>query len=280
MSSLNDKSIWWPATASSEPPTGVIVVSTNYNTKELIAHLLWSLYHFLGDELHSVLIVDNGSTDGSVEVLQAVAGAGLCELIINQENRQHGPALSQAITHLAQAQQGQSAAHPWLWLLDSDCLIARCDAATRAIMAAREARAAVVGESYWNRWHNTHRFAGYSFLLDPAQVWQPTIGVIPDGGDPIGDFGQACHAHGTPMLSFPFTQEGYLIHRGRSTLATVRQRGESANPLYEWARDHHEPHFQEVAGARERYAALIDEFNQQVGDDSADALIRACRAAR
>jgi hypothetical protein len=279
MSTNDDHPIWWPP-AQSEAPAGVVIASVNYNTKGLIAQLLWSAYRFLGDTVQSVVIVDNGSTDGSVELLQEVATAGLCELIVNRENRHHGPALSQAISYVAQTQPSRHTSRPWLWLLDSDCLLARADAATAAIDAAVAAQAALVGEAYWNRWNDRYQFSGFSLLLDPAQVWRAAIGPIPDGGDPIGEFEQACRVYGVPALSFPFTQEGYLIHLGRSTLAAVRQRAETSNPLYEWAQDHHEPHFQEVTNAQSRHAELVSEFNEQVPTLNAEALIRACRGAQ
>jgi len=78
-------------------------------------------------------------------------------------------------------------------------------------------------------------------------------------------------------VSFPFTQEGYLIHRGRSTLAAVRERAEIENPSYEWAQPHHAAHFQAAPNAEVRYAELPVEFEQQVPEMTADALIRACR---
>lgn len=282
MSTNPEQSTWWPP-AASEPPAGVVIASVNYNTKGLIAQFLWSVYRFLDDTVQSIVIVDNGSTDGSVELLQALAAADLCELIRNTENRHHGPALSQAISYLAQRQQAHPSSQddrPWLWLLDSDCLIARVDAATAAIDAATAAQAALVGESYWNRWNDRDQFSGFSLLLDPAQVWRAEIGPIPDGGDPIGEFEEACRAHGVAGLSFPFTKEGYLIHLGRSTLAAVRQREETANPLYEWALDHHEPHFQQVMDAQNRHATLVSEFNEQVPTVDADALIRACHGLK
>lgn len=273
--------VWWPQVAPSTTPTAspnaVVVATVNYNTKFLIAHLIWSLYQFLGDELQSVVVVDNGSTDGSVELLQAVADAGLCELLVNRQNQHHGPALSQAISHVAQAHREQQKPHPWLWLLDSDCVIARHDAAQTAIAAAVAANATLVGEAYWNQWHKMDRFAGYSLLFDPAIVWQPAVGKIPDDGDPIGEFEAACRAQAIAALSFPFAQDGYLIHIGRSTLAAVHERTETENPLYEWAKDHHEPHFQQIPTAQMRYAALVDAFKQQVPELAVERLIEACR---
>jgi len=52
---------WWPSTDSSIEPSGVVVVTVNYSTKRLVSMLLWSLYRFLGSELRSVVVVDNGS---------------------------------------------------------------------------------------------------------------------------------------------------------------------------------------------------------------------------
>ena len=95
---VSDGALWWPSTNPSIDPSGVVVVTVNYNTKRLVSMLLWSLYRFLGFELRSVIVVDNGSSDGSTEILQACARAGLCELIPNAANRYHGPATNQALS--------------------------------------------------------------------------------------------------------------------------------------------------------------------------------------
>ena len=133
---------WWPNTDSSFDPSGVVVVTVNYNTKRLVSILLWSLYRFLGSELRSVVVVDNGSSDGSSDILRACARAGLCELIPNGTNRCHGPAISQALSHCASRSTGADGDRPWFWLLDSDCVMARPDAATEAMSVARGAGAA------------------------------------------------------------------------------------------------------------------------------------------
>lgn len=70
------------------------VVAVSYNTRDLTALLLWSLYRVLEWRALDVLVVDNGSKDGSAELRAQSQDAGLCDLIANDANVSHGPALN------------------------------------------------------------------------------------------------------------------------------------------------------------------------------------------
>lgn len=269
---------WWPPSSATSSPSGVTAVSVNYNTADLIALLIWSLHRILDTDLRSVVVVDNGSTDGSLELLHALADAGLCELVVNPTNRHHGPALTQAMSHLA-GLASEAPERSWIWFLDSDCVIARADAAEKALATATASGAALVGEPHWDRWNEETRFFACSLLLDPARVWRAEIGAFEDGGDPVGEFGVWCRTQGVPAASFPFTREGHVVHLGRATLAGVRERGETTNPLFAWSRDHHEPHFQAVPGAEAKYAAIVGAFREEVPHLDAATLVRACMTA-
>jgi len=61
----------------------VAVASVTYNTRAHLARLLFSLHRTVADDVVSVIIVDNGSTDGSVQLLEAAAEADLCGAIFN-----------------------------------------------------------------------------------------------------------------------------------------------------------------------------------------------------
>ena len=56
-----------------------------------------------------------------------------------------------------------------------------------------------------------------------------------------------------------------MIHRGRSSLFAVWESGDTAHPSYEWARDHHEPHFGLVEGAAALHDELMRAFRAEVG---------------
>ncbi len=74
-----------------------------------------------------------------------------------------------------------------------------------------------------------------------------------------------------------FTASGFIVHLGRGTLAGVYERREASNVFFDWAADHHEPHFQQVPEARARYSALLEEFDMAVRDLKPEQLVGACR---
>jgi hypothetical protein len=97
---------------------GVVMVS--YHTQAVTAQAIYALLPTIRRPEMRLVVVDNASTDGSAELLTALAAAGLCEVISNLEQRYHGPALTQAMDHLAATQTGDRRVGP-VWILDPDC---------------------------------------------------------------------------------------------------------------------------------------------------------------
>ena len=257
---MPDGVIRWPDCAAT--PDRVAVVTVSYNTRELTALLLWSLRRVLEWTSLEVVVVDNGSTDGSAELLARIESAGGCRLIANSRNAMHGPALNQALSFLASRSTGLAR---WVWVLDSDVVISRPDTLQRAVSRAAETGAGIVGESWWDPWEETDRFLAYSLLIDPVHVWRDGIETFADGGDPAFGLLQSAEAQGETLTEFPFARDRYVIHRGRSSLAAVRESGDTTHPSYDWARDHHEPHFALVEGAAARHDELTRAFRAEVG---------------
>ena len=235
------------------------IVSVSYSTKELTALLLWSLHRILEPADLSILIVDNASTDDSLELLTRAQDAGLCTLVVNPTNLGHGPALNRAF-----GTEAVKRAHR-AWILDSDCVIARPDALSAALAAHPDAE--VIGESHWDQWHQQMRPELYSLIVDPSALERPDITSFSEGGDPAWEFLVSAERAGLRMTTFPFTTEGYIIHRGRGSLAAVAEASDPSHPLYSWAIEHHEPHFGGIDGAKTRYARIIEQFADEVGPD-------------
>jgi glycosyltransferase involved in cell wall biosynthesis len=239
------------------PVSSATVVSVSFNTKKLTGLLLWSLDRILEPTDLSVLMVDNGSTDGTADLLRSAADAGLCDMILNRTNLGHGPALNLAI---------ESAIPPsseWVWVLDSDCVISRPDALTAPL--GRQRDAAIIGEAKWDPWRRRSRLELYSLLVSRAALDLRTVSAFSDGGDPAWDMLESAERAGLSVTSFPFTADGYIVHLGRASLAAVVELDDQTNPLFEWALDHHEPHFGAVDGARDRHATITQQFEREVG---------------
>jgi glycosyltransferase involved in cell wall biosynthesis len=243
-------------------PGRVAVVTVSYNTRELTALLLWSLRRVLEWKSLEVVVVDNGSNDGSAELLAKIDAAGGCRLIANAGNTMHGPALTQAMSFLASR---GSELPQWVWVLDSDVVISRSDALEKAVNRAEETDAAIVGESWWDPWGETDSFLAYSLLIDPVRVWRDGIEPFADGGDPVSGLLQSAKAQGEPLSEFPFVRSRFVIHRGRSSLSAVWESDDTAHPSYDWARDHHEPHFGLVENAAAMHDELMRAFRADVG---------------
>ncbi len=215
--------VWWPG-ASGARRERVAVLTVSYNTRELTAFLLWSLRRVVNWPDLEIVVVDNGSRDGSAELLAEAGQAGICVVLANDVNRHHGPGLNQGISWLA-ARPGPLP--EWIWIMDSDAVAARPDALSAALAVARDQSAALAGEPQWDQWHQASRFGLYSLLMDPAQVWRQEAGPFTDGGDPSFDLLTSAARLGVRMAAFPFTAAGYVIHRGRGSLAAVFAAGEA-----------------------------------------------------
>lgn len=229
----------------------------SFNTRKLTALLLWSLHRILEPTDLSIVMIDNASTDGTVDLLRQAEDAGLCHLVLNPVNLGHGPALDLVLD------QAIPAMSEWVWVLDSDCLVARPDALSAPL--ALHPDAAVIGEEHWDPWRGRARLELYSLLVSRAALDHAEVAGFTDGGDPAWEMLASAERAGLHVESFPFSAGGYVVHLGRASLAAVVEGDDRSNPLYEWALDHHEPHFGGVDGAPDRYAAIVEQFEREVG---------------
>lgn len=251
--------------AGRQPPVGIVAV--NYETHDHIARLIWSLHRKLGrDEFSSLVVVDNGSGDGSVELLRACEAAGLLDLIANDEQRYHGPALEQGLSWL-----GEHTECGLAWILDSDVVVLRRDTLRDASAALASSGAAAAGEPADDGGLST-----YCLLLDLAQARGDGLPGLIDHGEPSRELQEALRRRGRTLVPFPFASAGYVVHVGRATLRRLVESGRRENRYYEWAASHNRPHFGRHAGAMQAYERLLAEFDAEVGPVGPEALVSAC----
>jgi glycosyltransferase involved in cell wall biosynthesis len=259
----------------------VAVVVANYNTRRLIAQLIFSLYRILGrDQFDELVVVDNASTDGSRQLLVALERAGLIHLLANAKQRYHGPAVTQGISWLARGQQsGLGAAVEYIWVLDSDVIVRRRETLRDALAVLERERAAVVGQAVADPTydvllkHNREMLQPFSLLLDPQLVWRRPIPPFVEDGAPATALQIAADARGLRLVSFPFIEGRYLLHLGRGTLRAIAAAGDSANRYYTWALDHRDYHFAGQDTGAIWYRVFCDLFDAEVGALSAENLV-------
>ena len=268
----------WPIDAPAGPQAPVGVVTVSFNTRELTAQMIYSLFrHIQAPRLHLV-VVDNASTDGSAPMLQALADAGLCEAVFNAEQRYHGPGLNQAIGHLARRQRVVDAGERigYLWVLDSDCMVTRDDALSAPVDLMRRTGAGIVGQPVHDQWHQGEIMGLHCLLIDPRQVWRAPVAAFEEHGSPSDALQRSAAAAGIAAARFPFTRDGYAVHLGRGTLRAIAEASDRDNRYYQWAREHHEPHFMEQGDAPARYSELLRHFTAEVGELTAESIVAAC----
>jgi glycosyltransferase involved in cell wall biosynthesis len=258
----------------------VAIVVANFNTGRLIAQLVFSLYRLLGrDQFTELVVVDNASSDGSRELLDALHRAGLIHLIQNRTQRYHGPALTQGVSWLAGARPGVD----YVWVLDSDVVVLRADTVRDALAAARRHDAALVGQKLGDDAYNgllrnnPEMLNPCSLLFDPNRVWREPIPPFLEDGAPATALQVAADAEGLRLVDFPFVQAEYLVHLGRGTLREIARTGDAANRYYEWALDHQEPHFGGHERGADLYRAFCDRFESELGELTPQNLVDAIR---
>ena len=270
----------WPADGRLGVAERVGVVMVSYNTASVTAQAVYALLRTVRTPALRLVVVDNASTDGSAELLTALAEAGLCEVIANREQRYHGPALTQAVDHLAATQTADRRVGA-VWVIDSDCIVLRSDTLSTGIDLMRTTGAGLVGQWSDDRWSRPGDLLGlHCLLLDPVQIWRDPVVPFEEDGSPSRRLQESARQSGVTAAELPFTRDGYVVHLGRTTLRAVLHDDVRGNRYFDWARTHAEPHFMDEPAAPRRYAAFRAEFDDDVGEPTAERLIAACRRGR
>mgnify|MGYP002640186401 CR=1 FL=1 len=236
----------------------VAVVIVNYNTKELLTLLLFSIYKNLGiEQIAKIVIVDNNSNDGSVELLRTLDSKGIVHLISNKSQKYHGPALNQGIEYLNKNKNFFAKPFRYIWILDSDVIILKNNVIHEAVRFMKKTNASVIGQFQFNTSEEGDPHVS-SILIDPVKVWNRQIHPFTENGMPTILFYKDIRKHELKIIDFPFRSENYIIHLGEGTLMQIFNNNNSENKQYKWASLHHKHHY----GGNKFGESLLNEVYQ------------------
>jgi GT2 family glycosyltransferase len=112
--------------------TSIVIV--NWNTKNLVCNCIKSVYKSVGNISFEIIVVDNGSSDGSVEAVKS--GFADVKIISNEQNRGYAAACNQGI----RMSQGK-----YVLLLNSDTVLYEGAIEKTFNCAQQRPKAAVIG---------------------------------------------------------------------------------------------------------------------------------------
>jgi glycosyltransferase involved in cell wall biosynthesis len=272
----------WPDRNAPRPQSAkVAIVVVNYNTGKLLSQLLFSIFRVLDRrQIGRVVLVDNASTDDSGPILRSLRDAGLVDVLFNPVQRYHGPALNQAMDHLATEHKRAPPAAPpfgYVWILDSDTVVIRPEAIEHPVEALMKSGAGIAGESQPCRGLPEGYAHISSLLLDPRKVWRRGIVPFENRGAPARAFQRSLRSRGVPICDFPYRSSDYVLHLGRGTLRQIKESGDNANRYYGWGSNHCESHYHGNPRGPAMHQNFLRVFNAEVPDLTPEALTSACQ---
>jgi glycosyltransferase involved in cell wall biosynthesis len=279
--------IVWPHRSPDPPETpSVAVVTVSFNTARLLANLLFSLRRVLAqDALAHIVVVENGSTDGTVDVVRGLAERGLITLVTNDRRPYHGPGLNRGLAEIATRVAAGEWAVDYVWVLDSDALVLRADALAASLDVLRATDGALLGQVQFDQ--DDILPEGYAHvsanLIDPRRAWRHGIRPFAEHGSPGVFMQRSLRRAGERVIDFPYYEHEYLLHLGRGTLRRIAESGQDDHRYFGWAAglpDSHS-HFHGNPNGADRLAAFDRQFEAELPDLTsgalADALVRSER---
>lgn len=232
----------WPnaVARSIERPRKIAVVTVNYNTKDYLARLIFSLKRITDDsvQIGPIVVVDNNSSDGSIEFIQQLDKAGLIVGIINRVQKYHGPGLNQGMEFLrSQAAAGKAGYTDidYVFVVDSDVFITRGEFFTHCLHAMGQSGADLSGEFFECEYIEGGYAHVSSILFDPKKCWRRGLQPFEEHGVPALEFQRTMIRQGLVRLDYPHRTNLYLIHITSGTLKAICATNDRSNKYFDWA---------------------------------------------
>ena len=256
-------------------PPKVAIVVVNFNTKDLIALLLFSIFKNMGtDRVSQIVVVDNNSSDGSRELLRSMHDANLITLISNKRQRYHGPALNQAINYLNKWNKTATQPFRYIWLLDSDVVILKRNTLDDAIAHMIKTQSAVIGQFQDNGDVDDDYPHISSIIIDPYKTWNCAIHPFLHHGWPSMLYYRDVQEKGMIINDFPFMRSNYMLHIGSGTVNKVYKDRLSTNDFFKWSIENHHHLFHKNPDGVKIYNKTKDLFENTIGELTTENFVK------
>ena len=196
------------------PDPFVTIVIINYKTPDLLRRAAGSLRVYYPS--HPLLLIDNGSNDGSLAVMEEFKrkSQDCTEILRNRRNLHHGPAMDQA-SHFAQSQ--------YVLFLDSDAEVIKGGFIESMLsLAGQDLRSYAIGKRiYMNRrgFDVTESSGAIPYIRPILMLVRRelylTLPRFRRHGSPCLENMKEASRRGLGLIDFPV--EEYIVHHGRGT---------------------------------------------------------------
>ena len=272
LSVINRRS--WPKVEPANNAVSIVIV--NYNTADLLAGLIFSLFRILGkDQFLKIVIVDNGSTDESVGLILALREKGLVDAILNSKQKYHGLGLNQGMNYLRNLAMKQETACRYVLILDSDVVVLHRNTISDAVRFAESTNASLVGQFQYEGWPEGYAHVS-ALLLDPTKVWRRGVHPFDDSGTPAAKMHYSLRKKESGIKNFPFRDANYVLHIGRGTITKIHNSNSTKNRHYRSDPARVAPHFHGNPHGQEIYNTFEDLFRLHVHSILPKDLLDAC----
>jgi len=201
----------------------ILITIVNYNTSELLAYLLFSLFRIVGHELLrccDILIVDNNSIDDSKSIIEIFKQQELIKAIFNPKQMYHGPALNQGLKIAIREE------YDIFWIIDSDVVVLRAGIIKNAIDSFESQQVDMMAQS--NRYSKAH---GSCMMLRVSTI-KKLQGHFVHGGNVTRNLEKKYRRFGATIRNFPFRNKYYILHVGCGTRKAIKDMGDTTNAWY------------------------------------------------
>ena len=249
------------------------LLSVNYSTTRWLKLMLRSLVDLEGlERLVRVVICDNGSRDGGVDFLRALATASARMMLVENcwwTHHARGMRLAIRALQAAERDQPENSRCNVLLFVDPDVQFLRADTLTALAERFVGGETAFAGEL---RRHVLPLPEAQASFLAVRRDWAERRDISPwlHGGSPAWPLQRDIWRAGGRGEDFPVYREGYAMHRGRAGVAAAQAfyTGSAYASVANRA-----PHFMGVPQGQERWQMAEARYTEWLGTEAEPQLL-------